>query len=133
MKQENTLFDSPLMTRPGTLMDSVIKDYKKASDSSESSGQMLMKAKCYIEAGNYEKAIELYENILAENPGKLGQIIVPYARAFAKSGKEFDAIHWFRRAIDEFGKKECERELMRLYQTGVVGKELKEKADRYFA
>ena len=115
------------MNNEHTLLDAVLNDEK-----GQSFDELMMKAKYCVEAGAYEKAVAIYEEVRSMDPAKESEIAVPLAQACRKCGKEFDAIHWFRLAIDTYGKKEYEKDLMQLYQTGVVGTELKEKADKYF-
>ena len=110
-----------------TLLDVPVSAEKK-----QSFEELVMKAKYCMEAGAYEKAVAVYEEARSMDPAKEAEIVIPLAKACRECGKEFDAIHWFRIAINEYGKKEYEKELMQLYQTGVVGIELKEKADKYF-
>ncbi len=82
---------------------------------------------------NYEKAAEYFEKARREDVTKEAEFLLSMARAYRECGKSIHAIHWFKRAISDYGMNEAEPELMKLYQTGVVGKELKEKADKYIA
>jgi hypothetical protein len=95
-------------------------------------GELYLTGFYETETPDYEKAVYYFERKIKLDPAE-GDCIPQLAQAYRKMGKNFQAIHWYKKGLSEFGIAECEEELWKLYLTGAGGEELKKQAEERIA
>lgn len=80
-------------------------------------------------ASDYEQAIKYLETGLDLEPAQGSDYAGLLGLAYEGDRQFFDAIHWYRAAIDEFGQEMYREKLYGLYKTGIVGLEKKREAE----
>lgn len=86
----------------------------------------------FWENQEFKEAAICYEEARRSDLSRESELFEILARTYLRCGDSIRAIYWFECAAEEFGMDDYRQDLMELYQTGVVGKELKDKADQYF-
>ena len=78
---------------------------------------------------DYDSAIRYLEAGLAGEPA-YGKLYAGHlGLAYEKAGRKIQAIHWYRSAVQDFGREEYRANLYRLYLTGVAGAQMKRLAE----
>lgn len=78
---------------------------------------------------DYGQAIKYLETGLDLEPAQGTDYAGLLGLAYEEDRQFFDAIHWYRVAIDEFGQEMYREKLYGLYKTGIVGQEKKREAE----
>ena len=110
----SVLLDSPEITEPSAKLNEDIP------------------GKAAFEKGDYKTAVTQLEAAAKEIKGNVN-IIVMLAAAYKELGSYIKAIHWYKKAMRDYGMTDCQKPLMEIYRTGFVGQELKNIAEEYFS
>lgn len=95
----------------------------------------LMLGKLYLmgwnleEEADYEKAAVYLESGLELEPAQGKEYAGLLGLAYEALDMQFDAVHWYRIAIDEFGQTQYRERLYPIYLTGIVGQAKKREAE----
>lgn len=73
--------------------------------------------------GQYEKVLELTEEAMKLEPSN-GNLVLLMGLVNRDLGKNTQAVHWLRKAWDDYGMVEAKDELKRLCQTGTAGEKI---------
>ncbi len=78
---------------------------------------------------DYEKAVQYLEQGLDLEPTRGKEYAGLLGQAYEAEKMWFDAIHWYRIAIEDFGRDEYKEQLYPLYRTGIAGAAKKREAE----
>ncbi|MBQ7796981.1 MAG: hypothetical protein IJ374_10545 [Lachnospiraceae bacterium] len=131
-KDKNVLLDSPeeRVTNGslGTLLDAADVQDKKV----EKLDAMFDQMQEFYQKGEYEQVLKITEEAMKLDPSN-GNLVLLMGLVNRDMGKKIQAVHWLRKALNDFGMAEAEISLMELYQSGIAGADYKKKAEEYFA
>jgi TPR repeat protein len=91
-------------------------------------GQLYFTGFYGTETPDYEKAIAYFKQQIQLDPAQGHRSVLQLAQAYRNRENYFQAIHWYKKGMSEYGIAECEDELWDLYLTGVGGEDLKKQA-----
>jgi hypothetical protein len=91
-------------------------------------GQLYFTGFYGTETPDYEKAIAYFKQQIQLDPAQGHRSVLQLAQAYRNRENYFQAIHWYKKGMSEYGIAECEDELWDLYMTGVGGEDLKNQA-----
>ena len=130
-KDNNILLDSPeeqISTGSlGTLLDAEAAPEKQESKLDTVFAQI----EELYKNGDYEQVLAATQEAMKQDPSN-GNLVLLMGLVNRDMGKKIQAVHWLRKAVNDFGMAEAELELMKLYQSGVAGADMKKKAEAYF-
>lgn len=95
----------------------------------------LMLGKIYLMGWNlegkpdYESAAVYLEQGLDLDPAQEKEYTGLLGLAYEALGMQFDAVHWYRIAVDEFGQTQYRDRLYSIYLTGIVGLARRQEAE----
>lgn len=127
-KDNNILLDSPeeqISTGSlGTLLDAEAAPEKQESKLDAVFAQI----EELYKNGDYEQVLAATQEAMKQDPSN-GNLVLLMGLVNRDMGKKIQAVHWLRKAVNDFGMAEAEPELMKLYQSGVAGADMKKKAE----
>ena len=130
-KDNNILLDSPEEQISngslGTLLDAEAAPEKQESKLDAVFAQI----EEHYKNGDYEQVLAATQEAMKQDPSN-GNLVLLMGFVNRDMGKKIQAVHWLRKAVNDFGMAEAEPELMKLYQSGVAGADMKKKAEAYF-
>ena len=131
-KDKNILLDSPeeQVTEGslGTLLDAEAAPEKQESKQDS----MFAEMQKFYKNGDFAQVLALAEEAMKLDPSN-GNLVLLMGLVNRDMGKKIQAVHWLKKALNDFGMTEAEVPLMELYQSGVAGADMKKKAEEYFA
>lgn len=131
-EEKNILLDNLEEQSKGSAMETLLDSVDVRDEQVNKLDTMFAQIQEHYQKGEYEQVLGLTEEALKLDPSN-GNLVLLMGLVNRDAGKKVQAVHWFRKALNDFGMVEAEVELMRLYQTGIAGAEYKAKAEEYFA